>query len=82
MLVSRRASMNTTCGSRHPEATARSIAAVSAAAGHGAVREQDLDQGAGSGGVAAGPPGGVPIGLMRSGERAAGFRLGQRGRAG
>ena len=44
--------------------------------------EQDRDQGAGSGGVAAGAAGGVPVGLVRGGEHAAGFRLCQGGRSG
>ena len=46
------------------------------------MREQDLDQRPGAGGVAAGASGGVPVGLVRGGERPAGLGLRQRGRAG
>ena len=46
------------------------------------MRQQDRDQGAGPGGVAAGPAGGVPVGLVRGGEHTAGFRLCQGGRSG
>jgi hypothetical protein len=79
--MSRRASISTVSGSRHPEVAARSIAAISAA-GHAAVRQQDSDQGAGSLNVAARESGCIPIALMRCGEHPAGLRLYQCGRTG
>ena len=59
-LVSRRASMSTTCGSRHPVADGPVHRGDQRGGGHGAVRQQDLDQGAGAGGVAAGRGGRRP----------------------
>jgi hypothetical protein len=67
----RRASVRSACGVQAPELTCSSRPAGPRR--QGAVREQDLDQCPGAGGVAAGAAGGVPV---RAGGR--GWKVGRR----